>query len=76
MLLHEDGFVLKPAQAPPKVRTVQKTLYMYNRSTNSAAFCAKQRISFKPPFYANQMIYPFLNSRNTANHGKGWDFSQ
>ena len=74
MLLHEDGFVLKPAQAPPKVRTVQKILY--NRSTNSAEFGAKQRISFKPPFYANQMIYPFLKSRNSANHGKGWDFSQ
>ena len=65
MLLHEDGFVLKPAQAPPKVRTVLKILYI--RFTNSAAFCA---------FYANQMIYPFLKSRNSANHGKGWDFSQ
>ena len=40
MLLHEDGFVLKPAQAPPKVRTVQDILY--NRSTNSAEFGEKQ----------------------------------
>ena len=37
----------------------------YDRSTNSAAFCAIQKSLFQNslPFYANQIINPFLNSR-------------
>ena len=40
----------------------------YYRSTNSAAFCAIQSISFIPP------PIPFLNSSITANHDKGQGF--
>ena len=44
----------------------------YNRETNSAAFCALQWMSLPPPspFYATQIINPFLNSRILSNHDK------
>ena len=46
--------------------TIQKIFY--NRSTNSATFCALQWISLHPlPFFSTQIIHPFLNSRISAN---------
>ena len=45
----------------------------YNRSTNSAAFRALQWILFHPlPFSVTQIINPFLTSRISANHDKGF----
>ena len=49
-----------------------KEIYKYNRSnsTNSAAFCAIQGMSFKATFYATQITNPFLNISISANHDK------
>jgi hypothetical protein len=44
----------------------------YIRGKNSAAFCVMQQMSINPPlpFYATQIIYPFVNSIVSANHEK------
>ena len=46
----------------------------YNRSTNSAAFCALQCIPLS--FSATHIIIPFLTSRISANTIKDWYLSQ
>ena len=47
----------------------------YNRETNSAAFCVILQLSIKPlPFYATQIVNPFLNSIISSNHEKRKDF--
>ena len=50
----------------------RKEKIFYDRSTNSAAICAIQQISFKHPLplYATQIIKPLLNSKISANHDK------
>ena len=40
----------------------------YNRSTNSAAFCALPVNVFQPLFFATQIIKTFVNSRISDNH--------
>ena len=46
----------------------------YDRSTNSAAFCALQSMSL--PFFATQIINTFPTSRILAHHDKGLGFWQ
>ena len=48
----------------------------YIRGTNSAVFCVIHQICINPPlpFYATQIINPFVNSIVSANHEKEKDF--
>ena len=51
-----------------------KQKIFYNRSTNSA-LCTTLNVFIAPlPFYATQIISPFLTSRISANHDKGLVF--
>ena len=49
----------------------QKQKIFYNRSANSASFCAySESLSNPLPFKTTQINKPFLNSRISANHDK------
>ena len=61
--------------------TIKEPLFekgFYNRKSNSAAFCAIQLMSFKPPlsFYSSQMITSFLIQRSQPKPINGRDFGQ
>ena len=72
MLEADNSYIVKSKQRRRLVLTIlfmlqkkrhdDKQKIFYNRSTNSAAFCALQRMSFKPPC----LLYN-SNSRITAN---------
>ena len=52
-----------------------KEKIFYIRSTNSASVCALQCMSLPTlPFYATQIINPFLTSSISVNYDKGLEF--
>ena len=51
-----------------------ETKEIFNRETNSAAFYAIYVFTTLLPFYATQIINPFLTSRISAKHEKGEEY--